>query len=128
MEINHSAEWNDAYSSTSSGREIVGIRMAISGRHPGLQQIPEIAVEVGEHRHGAVAFFLRLADEDHAFAAIGRVVAPEIVGVKEKEDAAPVWFPMRDDCSSPTARASSRSGPFEPGGATVTQRLSWAGM
>lgn len=50
-----------------------------------LQQVPQVAVEVGEHGHHAVVGLFGLADEFDPFRGHGIVVAPEVVGVEEEE-------------------------------------------
>src|SRR5688500_19873776 len=52
-----------------------------------LQQIPEVAVQVLEHRHRTVRFDLRLAAELHADRDHAVVVTPEVVGIEKEEDA-----------------------------------------
>ena len=59
------------------------VRLAISS----LDQIPEIPVEIGEDSHGAIVFFLWLANKGHVSRLEHAVVAPEIVGMEKEEDA-----------------------------------------
>src|SRR6185503_701571 len=54
---------------------------------PWLHQVPQIAVQIREHRHAAIGRVDRRADEAHAFGEERRIVAFEIVGVEEEEDA-----------------------------------------
>lgn len=48
-----------------------------------LDQIPLIAVQVFEHRHGSVWHFRRWSGEFNAAAFVGFIVAPEIVSLQE---------------------------------------------
>jgi hypothetical protein len=67
-----------------SGRDRYRKRAATGGLCSGrLQQVPKVAVQILEHRNHAVALRLRIAHEDDAARLIGRVVAPEIIGVQE---------------------------------------------
>src|SRR5215469_3179806 len=54
-----------------------------------LDQIPEVAIEVGEDCDGSVHLFFGVADERYVARLERAVVAPEVVGVEEEEDAAP---------------------------------------
>src|SRR5580692_3548373 len=53
-----------------------------------LQQVPQVTVQILEHRDHAVALRLRIAHEDDTPGLIGRVVAPEMIGVQEQKDPA----------------------------------------
>jgi hypothetical protein len=53
-----------------------------------LDQVPEIAVEIGEHRNRAVGFMARLFLEKHALRQHRLVVAGEIIRLQEQKDAA----------------------------------------
>ncbi len=57
-------------------------------RSGGLEEIPLVAVEVFEDGDGAVGFLAWGLEETDAAGLIGVVIAPEVVGVKEAEDAA----------------------------------------
>ena len=54
----------------------------------GLDQVPEVSIQIFEDGDGAVGLFLGLADEFDLVCLEGVVVAPEVVGVEEEEDAA----------------------------------------
>jgi len=54
----------------------------------GLDQVPEISIQIFADGDGAVGLIFGLADEFDLVRAEGAVVAPEVVGVKEEEDAA----------------------------------------
>src|SRR5262245_1765592 len=53
-----------------------------------LDEVPQIAVEVGEHSNGAVGFMPWRLLEDDAFGLHGRMVTGEVVGLQEEENAA----------------------------------------
>jgi hypothetical protein len=53
-----------------------------------LEEIPLVAVEVFEDGDGAVGFLAWGLEETDAAGLIGVVIAPEVVGVEEEEDAA----------------------------------------
>jgi hypothetical protein len=55
------------------------------------------------------------------------MVAPEIVGLEEEEDAAAGLVANEGSCCGVEARARRSEVPFDPGGATRTQRLSCSG-
>jgi len=71
---------------------MVTIILSIGRREPSihswLEQVPEVAVEVLEDGDGAVGVSFRFADEGDAGGLVAGVVAPEVVGVEEEEDAA----------------------------------------
>ena len=54
----------------------------------GLEEIPEVAIEVPEYGDGAVTFLPGLADKDNALTFVSVEVPPKIIG-KEKEEDAP---------------------------------------
>jgi hypothetical protein len=56
----------------------------------GLEEIPEVSVQILEDRDGSVRLRLRLADEAHASRAVRLVVPFEVVRVQEERDPAPV--------------------------------------
>ena len=58
-----------------------------------LEQVPSIAVEILEHRDGAVRLVARSFAKLNPTSGHLAVVAQEIVGVKEKEDAAASLIP-----------------------------------
>src|ERR1700756_1577621 len=53
-----------------------------------LDQIPEVAIEVGEDCDGSVHFFFGVADELYVARLECAVVTPEVVGVEEEENTA----------------------------------------
>jgi hypothetical protein len=53
-----------------------------------LDQVPAVAIELFEHRDGAVGFDPGRLHEGYALGEIGCMVAGEIVGVEEQEHAA----------------------------------------
>ena len=55
----------------------------------GLNQVPEISIQVFEDGDSAVGLFFGLADEFDLVCLEGLVIAPEVVGVEEEEDTAP---------------------------------------
>ena len=52
----------------------------------GLQEIPEIAIKILEHRHSAVRLFLGLPYEHDALCFVGLKVLPEVIGEQEQEN------------------------------------------
>lgn len=52
------------------------------------QQVPQIAVEIFEHRDRAVRFVAGAFSETHASGGEGGMIAREIIGGEEQEDAA----------------------------------------
>lgn len=50
-----------------------------------LQQIPQVSIQILEHRDHPVRLFLRLADESDSLRDHLVIVSPEIVGVEEEE-------------------------------------------
>jgi hypothetical protein len=54
----------------------------------GLEEIPLVAVEVFEDGDGAVGFLAGGLEETDAAGLVGLVIAPEVVGVEEEENAA----------------------------------------
>lgn len=54
----------------------------------GLDQVPEISIQIFEDGDGAVGLFFGLADEFDLVCLEGAIVAPEVVGMEEEEDAA----------------------------------------
>src|SRR5690554_2819021 len=68
----------DQASSGGSGR--VRVRTVV------LQQIPKVAVQILEHRHGPVRLLFRLAHEDHAGGDEAVVIAPEVICLQEQEN------------------------------------------
>ena len=66
-----------------------GSRGGAEARRSGgeLHQVPQVAVEVLEHGDLAVGVLGRRADEADAASAVGGIVAVEIVGLQEQEDA-----------------------------------------
>ena len=79
---------------SASLRQAAGLCPAGRARTPvapflaGLNQVPEISIQIFEDGDGAVGLFLRLADEFDLVCLEGAVVAPEVVGVEEEKDAA----------------------------------------
>lgn len=62
--------------------------LAVSGLPFGLDQVPEIAVEIGEHRHRAIGFVAWRLVELDAFRQHCLVVAGKIVGFEKEKDPA----------------------------------------
>ncbi len=58
-----------------------------SVRLTSLQQIPKVAVKVFEHRDGSIGLFLWAAHKNDTFGPVRFVIAVEVIGVKEQEDA-----------------------------------------
>ena len=54
----------------------------------GFEKVPLVAIEVFEDGDGAVGFLTGGLEESDAAGLVGLVIAPEVVGVEEKEDAA----------------------------------------
>jgi len=54
----------------------------------GFEEIPLVAVEVFEDGYGAVGFLAGRFEETDATGLVSLVIAPEVVGVEEEEDAA----------------------------------------
>jgi hypothetical protein len=59
-----------------------------SGGIARLKEIPLVAVEIFEDGNGAVGFLTRSFEEVYAGGLHEAIVAPEMIGVKEEEDAA----------------------------------------
>jgi hypothetical protein len=49
----------------------------------GLQKVPEISIEILEHGHSAVRFFLWFPYEHDALSFVRLKVSPEVVGEQE---------------------------------------------
>src|SRR5256885_874276 len=62
-------------------------RLRPSTRRMRLDEIPQIAVEVFEHGHGAVGLALGVLHKAHAARAVGLEVAQAVVGLQEQEHA-----------------------------------------
>ena len=88
-----------------------------------LDQIPQIAVEVGEHRHRAVGLVARRLPELDAALKHRRMVAGEIVRLQEQEDAAAGLVADRRDAPRRSSLRRAAGARRRRAGATVTQRL-----
>ncbi len=83
-----------------------------------MHEIPEIAVQILEHRDLAVILGSGLADEVDAGFCVGGVIAGEIVGGEEQEDAAAGLVADR-------LRLFGRGGAGEEDGGGVLQSVGW---
>ena len=94
-----------------------------------LNQIPAIAVEIEEHRDRAIIIDGGRADPFDAGGGKGGMIALEIVGGEEEEDAPAGLIADKVACSGVAARARRMvvASAGAPGGRMVTQRLSCAG-
>ena len=60
-----------------------------------LHQVPEVAVEITEHRHRTPRLLFRLSVEFDAFRYHGSMITSEVIGVQEEEDASTTLVPDR---------------------------------
>jgi hypothetical protein len=88
-----------------------------------LDQVPTVATEILENRDDAIGVMPWLLNEPHAGCDHGRMIAIEIIRLREQEDPSPGLVTMRATWAGPSARANSRPELAPPGGRTTTQRL-----
>ena len=74
--------------SNSGYAETGGVSIAGRGVVGGLEEIPLVPVEVFEDGGGAIGFLAGSFEETDAARLVSFVIAPEVVGVEEEEDAA----------------------------------------